>query len=250
MKWIKGLLASVVTFILLLVALYVFTNEPLPVGIKGEKAERLADKMLEAINHDAWEKTGAIEWRSRHNHLWDKKRHYAQVGWGDYIVQIDINKRKGVVLKGTTSDDTEVLSAICLKAWKYWANDSFWLNPISKIRDAGTSRAVVMYEGEEALMVSYDQGGVTPGDSYLWFLSDSGLPYKWKMWVSILPIGGVSTSWEDWLELNSGAKIATTHKNMLTLKLTDIRAAESINKLKKIDVFISLENPTSMVVDF
>lgn len=244
--------AILLTIVLSLGVVYVIFNEPLPKGIEGVEAERLADKMLDAINHIDWEKTGAIEWDfgGRQKHIWDKKMHLVQVSWSEYVVQIDIGRRKGVVLNALASDDPKELSKICLKAWKFWANDSFWLNPISKIRDYGTSRSIVSYEGQSALLITYNNGGVTPGDSYLWLVNDDGLPYEWKMWVGIIPIGGISTSWEEWKTLGTGAKISSVHKNGLTLQLSDIKAANSIRVLKGSDIFHRLNSNESLIVNF
>ncbi len=232
--------------------IYVLMNEPLPVGTAGKAAEDLANRMLDAVNHDAWEQTGAIEWNfdNRQQHVWDRQRHYAQVSWDEYLVQIDINRRKGVVIRGSEAQNSQESSKICHKAWKMWVNDSFWLNPISKVKDPGTARSIVSYEGKDALLITYNNGGVTPGDSYLWLLDDEDLPYQWKMWVSIIPIGGISTTWEGWNILQTGARVSSIHKNLLTLKLLDIKADKSIQGLKGNDIFVPLTNNESLLVDF
>ena len=52
---------------------------------------------------------------------------------------------------------------------------------------------------EQQFLQHYDQrlflpmpvlGGVTPGDTYLWILDDSGRPVAWRVWVKILHIPG------------------------------------------------------------
>ncbi|MEQ9426110.1 MAG: hypothetical protein RJQ09_16925 [Cyclobacteriaceae bacterium] len=234
MKWIKRVAALVIGLALTIFALISFLSEALPEGVEGPEAEALADKMLASVNANAWNETGAISWNfdDRQQHIWDKKRHLAQVTWGDNIVQIDINNRTGVVIKGEDKDAT-----FCKKAWRYWANDSFWLNPVVKIHDTGTSRKLVSVDGEVGLLVTYSAGGVTPGDSYLWLVDDNGLPYKWKMWVSIIPIGGISTTWENWIETSTGALISTKHSNFLTLNILDVQAAVNIDSLTGNDIF-------------
>lgn len=249
MKILMKVVAAMVSIILILLAWIILVSEDLPEGKTGMEAERLADKMLTAIDHDAWERTGAIQWDfgGRHQHLWDRTRHLAEVRWDDYVVLIDINDRKGLVQQGYSGDDKEEIAALCLKAWKYWANDSFWLNPISKIRDGGTTRSIVDYEEEQGLLITYNQGGVTPGDSYLWLLDEYGLPYKWKMWVSIIPVGGISTSWDKWIKLPTGAMISTSHKNLVELKISDVKGASTLRELKGEDVFVPLEAADNLV---
>jgi hypothetical protein len=45
----------------------------------------------------------------------------------------------------------------------YFNNDSFWLIAPFKLRDAGTTRSIVMQDNQ-ALMITYASGS-TPGDS-------------------------------------------------------------------------------------
>ena len=80
----------------------------------------------------------------------------------------------------------------------------------------------------------YLDGGVTPGDEYLWFVDKDGLPTGFKMWVKIIPIGGVYASWQNWITLKGGARIATEHHlsiGGLVLKITDIRSGFSWEEL-------------------
>ncbi len=79
-------------------------------------------------------------------------------------------------------------------------------------------------------MVSYTSGGVTPGDSYLWILDENGLPESWKMWVKIIPVGGMEFTWEKWTELSTGAKVATYHHHkLLDLDISNLKAATSLS---------------------
>ena len=82
-------------------------------------------------------------------------------------------------------------------------------------------------------MVSYASGGLTPGDAYVWIVGPDGRPRSWKMWVSIIPIGGVEVSWDGWRELATGAWISTAHHGPLglTLELGDVRGAETLEAL-------------------
>jgi hypothetical protein len=69
---------------------------------------------------------------------------------------------------------------------------------------------VELDSGNDGLLVTFSQGGVTPGDSYMFELDKTGLPISWRMWVSVLPIKGLKLDIEEWV-LADGALIATRH---------------------------------------
>ena len=80
--------------------------------------------------------------------------------------------------------------------------------------------------------MTYASGGVTPGDSYLWFLDNSGIPLKYKLWVKILPVGGVEATWEEWTKTKTGVSIATEHKlGSITIVINDLKAGYSLNDI-------------------
>ena len=56
--------------------LYLKYNKELPKGTKGEQAEQLAIKMLNALDYDAYKSTNYIEWtfKNRHHYKWKKNR--------------------------------------------------------------------------------------------------------------------------------------------------------------------------------
>ena len=79
--------------------------------------------------------------------------------------------------------------------------------------------------GPDALLVTYISGGNTPGDSYLWQLDEQGIPISFKMWVQIIPVHGISASWEQWITTESGAKLAGFHKLLfLDIIISSIQA--------------------------
>lgn len=165
-----------------------------------------------------------------------------------YEVLIDINNRAGYVLTGDSETD---LKEVCAKAWRYWCNDSFWLNPVSKIFDAGTERRLVDWHGDDALLVTYTSGGATPGDSYLWLLDENNRPKSWKMWVSIIPIGGLKFSWDEWAILETGAQISTHHYNPLrTIRIHEPVAAFHLSQLANEDIFEPLLTSASQLVHY
>ncbi len=226
---------------IIFVAAYVtiwWLSKPLPVGQSGPAADSLARVMLEAVNDSAWQEVGAISWNfaGKHRHLWDKKRHLARVQWKDFTVLLDLSKRDGVVLKSgkmVPRSSGEHQTRI-QQAWEYWCNDSFWLNPISKVFDEGVQRSLVELDnGASGLLVTYVSGGVTPGDSYLWHIGEDGLPVAWQMWVKIIPIRGLTATWENWLTLPEGAKIATLHRIFsFKLQLSEIKSGKRISEIE------------------
>lgn len=240
-KWLKWGLILLGIFVSLLVIGFLVVNEPRPIGVEGTAAEELAMKMQEAINQEAWNNTGAIVWNfdERRDLVWDKDRHFVKVSWDNYEVYLNIDEMQGTVYRDGVKLKEEEQQIKLLKAWEIWVNDSFWLNPVSKIYDPGTSRSLVnLSDGGDGLLVEYGKGGATPGDAYLWEVDDQGMPIKWQMWVSIIPIGGLDATWEGWIETKTGVKISTLHKiGKRTLRLHNVRTAENLVELMGEDIF-------------
>lgn len=249
MKWLKRILIFIIALILVGIIAFLFVNESLPKGKQGQAADDFTRKMQAATNLKAWNETGAVAFTfgglgASRSTLWDKKRHYAQVRWGKmYNVLVDINQKKGVARKNGKIVTGEEGQKLVIKAWKIWVNDSFWLNPVAKAFDPGTSRSLVtLDDGTQGMMVSYSSGGDTPGDSYLWLVDKNFLPTDWKLWVSIIPIGGVKFSWENWKTLATGAKVATFHSGLIDVELRNVEGSKDLLTLTKgIDIFAELK---------
>lgn len=228
-KIVLGLAAIIGALVLALVVAGVIAHESRPTGEPGPAADALAREIQASVALDAWEKTGAVQWDfgGRQQHLWDKQRMLARVTWGSHRVWIDLGSRKGVAHTDGQPVEGEAAQALLDQAYAHWANDSFWLNPFGKLFDDGTTRSIVKTDDGDALLVSYGSGGVTPGDAYLWIRGADGKPKAWKMWVSIIPIGGLSATWEDWITTESGAAISTRHSlgGFLPLQLTGVKTA-------------------------
>ncbi len=239
--WLKRALKLLTALLLILtlgvVGLACALHRPRPQASPSPEADALAMRMLATVNHDAWLRTGAVRWRfpGGHQHLWDRTRGLARVRWDDHEVLIHLGTQRGLAStdgQRVTAEDADKLVA---KAWALWCNDAFWLNPLAKSFDPGTSRAIVtLDDGAQALLVSYDSGGVTPGDAYLWEFDPQGRPKAWSMWVSILPIGGVVFTWEGWRQLPTGAWLATQHRGVfgLPLNLEQVEAAATLAELE------------------
>jgi hypothetical protein len=209
-------------------------SHSLPSAESGPAAEALADRMERAVDVDAWARTGAVRWtfRGHNRHLWDRQRHLARVQTGDQTVLIDLNSRRGRAWKGEQELSGAALDRALDGAWAAWCNDSFWLNPLAKLRDDGTARSSTRVDGQDALLVHYASGGTTPGDRYLWLLGPDDQPTAWRMWVSIIPVPGLEASWEGWQQLSTGAWVATRHAiGPVELALTEVAGAATLAEL-------------------
>jgi hypothetical protein len=205
-------------FVLLTVGfIYFFKNEPLPQATPSEEADALATKMLVALGHEAYTNTRYLEWSYRngnHHYLWDKTMGIVDVSWDETVVHLNLNHtdKSKVIKDGNTMDGNEKIELV-KKALSYFNNDSFWLVGPFKAFDEGTTRAIVTTEeGKTRLLVTYTQGGDTPGDSYLWLLDASGIPESFKMWVQILPLKGQEASWEGWHRTETGILLPQFHR--------------------------------------
>tara|TARA_B110000503_G_scaffold107597_1_gene160806 strand:- start:5 stop:730 length:726 start_codon:yes stop_codon:yes gene_type:complete len=219
-----------ILLLLLIVALgiyYFANNESLPEGKKGKEADALANKMFNAINNDAFENTEILEWnfRGQHFYKWYKQENIVEVSWDKNNVILHTNQveKSEVFVNNLKVENNEILK----NARDFFNNDSFWLIAPYKIFDAGTERSIVNYNSKDALLITYTSGGSTPGDSYLWILDENNTPTSFKMWTSIIPLGGVSASWSDFKNTESGIKLPTKHTLSLfgmELNLGDVKA--------------------------
>lgn len=198
-------------FLLFISVFYFINNEKLPQGKQGKEADALAIKMLDALHHDAFENTEVLEWsfRGKHFYKWYKKEHIVAVSWDKYNVILHTKQleKSEVFINDQKIENKEILT----QARDFFNNDSFWLVAPYKIFDRGTERRIVNYENKDALLITYKSGGTTPGDSYLWILNENFLPTSYKMWTSIIPIGGISATWSDWKKTESGIQLPTKH---------------------------------------
>ncbi|HJL42151.1 MAG TPA: hypothetical protein RMG48_12690 [Myxococcales bacterium LLY-WYZ-16_1] len=215
-----------------------WASEPRPRGIRDREAvEAMARRLEAAVNLPAWrDGTGAVRWTfaGRRTHLWDRERGLVQVQWGDRRGLLRIGTSRGVAFRGDERVRGPDAEAILEQTYAAWVNDAFWLNPLAKLRDPGVElRRVDLDSGETGLLVRYTQGGLTPGDAYLWLFGEEDLPRAWKMWVSNVPVGGMEVTWEGWKTLSTGAVVSTRHESppVLTLELKDVEAAPNLPTL-------------------
>jgi len=242
-KILKVLGIFLAVLVMVLTFFYLKNNESLPKGNEGKEADALATKMLSAINYEAYKETELIEWsfRGEHFYKWYKSENKVEVSWnGNTVLLHTKDTHKSKVIGSKKGTNTQKLIK---KATDYFNNDSFWLVAPFKVFDDGVQRRIVKYNDKDALLITYTSGGSTPGDTYLWILDEKGVPTSFKMWVGIIPIGGVEASWNNWTITDSGMNLPTKHTinlfgielNMGTVKASNPKADTlALNILKTI----------------
>lgn len=210
--------------------------KPVPKGQPGPEAQRLAQTFKDAAKMVQWPNTGAITWNfaGRRTHLWDRTRGYAQVKWEGRDVLLRLGDQTGVA---RTADLEPLANAEAEKAlqtaYEAHINDAFWLNPFASFDSEGVQFETAEIDGQsdKGLLVTYPTGGVTPGDKYLWIPGPDGLPTAFRMWVQILPVGGLEFSWEDYEPVETGVLISRRHAGPKSFEMTDVRAAPTLSAL-------------------
>jgi hypothetical protein len=205
MKKILKIIGTLIILLILSIGVYyVTTNEPLPEGVQGKEADELAEKMMSAINKRAFDSTEILAWsfRQKHHYTWKKQEGLVTVSWDDISITLNLNDHS----KSIGSSPELIQTAI-----NFFNNDSFWLIAPYKVFEDGIERSIFKVDGKDALLIKYTSGGTTPGDSYLWILDENYAPVSFKMWTQIIPIGGVSATWNNLITADSGIKLPTSH---------------------------------------
>ncbi len=236
MRAFKVLAALLILGLLAFVVGVYSLSERRPEGLPGPEADALARSMEAAVDKEAWDRTGAVRWSffDRHHYVWDRERGLVELVWGESRALFRTADQTGRVWKNGEEQSSDDAGEALRAAYAYWINDSFWLNPVVKLFDPGVERGLVeLDDGRHGLLISYSSGGVTPGDAYLWIPGADGLPEAWRMWVQIIPIGGIETTWEGWTELDTGAKVSTQHSGWgrtMTF-ISNVAGAENLEAL-------------------
>lgn len=234
MRVLKIIGIALVSLALVIGVSILIFSEKEPVGTNAAKADQLAEAMLKSVNNEAWESTRYITWSFMdiHHYLWDKQQNLVQVKWSDNEVILFTQDQSGMAFEDGKAVEGDKKQKLLDNAWSFFCNDSFWLNPVAKAFDPGTTRSLVtLKDGREGLKVKYESGGVTPGDAYVWILDENNRPLAWKMWTKIVPVGGVEVSWENWQQLPTGAYISTFHKGLIPLELKNITAGMTLESV-------------------
>ena len=210
----------------------------LPYGQTGPEAEALAHRFEHAVNAEAWARTGAVRFtfRGDTDHLWDKTRNLARIHFhhGDEVVLLDVAKKDGRAYRKGRELTGDERKKLVERGWERFCNDTFWLNPLVKLFDDGVTRSRAVDKHGESLIIHYASGGVTPGDTYQWFVGAGDLPRAWRLYVKVLKLKGLELTWEDWQPLSTGALIATRHKalGLTAVHLTGVAGASTLSALE------------------
>ena len=194
--------------ILIVIISGIIISKPLPEGVQDEKADQLAKEILSKVNFEAFKKTAIIEWTFAgiRSYTWHKSEDYVIINSSSYKVKLDLKDYSNSVIVSSNKSDHNQLLENCIA---HFNNDSFWLIAPYKLMDKGTQRRLIIEDGKQSLLVTYTSGGTTPGDSYLWEINKNNKPTAFKMWVSILPVGGVKAKWKDWTTTETGMLVST-----------------------------------------
>lgn len=225
-------LAALLALALLALTGYLILDKPLPAGTPGDKADSLAATIETALHKSAWDSTRWVTWDfpGDHHYLWDKQTHWVRVQWSDHSVVLYTKDLSRSQVRSSQTLSGEEEQSLIDEAWRSFCNDSYWLIAPYKLFDPGVQRSWV---SENELLVQYESGGVTPGDAYLWEVGSDDRPVAYRMWVSIIPIGGIRATWEDWTTTATGAIISRKHNiaGIYTLHIENLQTGFTVKDI-------------------
>lgn len=221
-KFLRLFLILLGLLVIVAVILFFWLDRPIPEYRKGPEARQLAHQMSAVLHEQAWDSTAWVTWTfpGGHHYIWHKPSGWVRVKWGNHSVMLQTHQRSASRVSDTSLTGEEA-QALIEKAWKHFCNDSYWLIAPYKWDDPGVQLGWV---DTHRLLVQYTAGGVTPGDTYVWTLDKNGRPISFRMWVSIIPIGGLQATWEQWDTTHTGAVIATQRSlaGIVDLQIKDL----------------------------
>lgn len=241
-KILLGALILLIGISLILFGLIYFASDhEIPTGESGAAAEALRDRIESAVKLDEFKRLGAVEFtfaRADRRHFYDIQRRLAEVRWDDIAVQYDKRTYRYRAEQGGQLLSGEAAAAAFESARSYHVNDAFWLNPFAHLRSPGIQLQKI---GEQALLITYASGGVTPGDSYLIVTDETGRPTHWKMWTQIIPIKGMEVSFEGWQTFLDRVPLSLVHHSFITdINLEDVEVYATYPEPGRPDRFAAL----------
>ena len=209
-RWI---IRSIILLFIGLVLTACWAHQPRPQLVTSTKADALAQRVMAAVGDSAWRRLNTVTFTFRGlRYEWSVRQKRVVMGKAEAAIRLDLASQTCHRI----SEGSPLGQKACQGKFRRWHNDSFWLHPFGKLFDPGVKRALcdVDHDGqvEPWLCIRFSQGGDTPGDTYAIKIGADGRPVAWKMWVDILPIGGLYTQWADWQSLPGGAWFAGTRE--------------------------------------
>ncbi|WP_050813301.1 hypothetical protein [Aquimarina agarivorans] len=88
---------------------YLKYNTPIPKGKQGIQAEQLANKILEALNYDAYKNTNYLSWKANGvTYVWNKKSKSVTISWENTKLIFDQdNPSKSNILRPKDTSEKE-----------------------------------------------------------------------------------------------------------------------------------------------
>lgn len=192
----------------------------------SKKADEIADRVIQATNANCWDQVTEVSWEfGKRKHQWNRSENIHSIQKGNKRIQINLNNtNEGIYFIDSLEITGNKKSKALKKAYKWWANDSFWLNPFPKFYDKGVKRfSYLDNDGKTHLVIAYDNNGKT-GDLFDWKLDDDHLPTSWSLFVKIIPLKNYKVTWENWKGYPCGLKIASLHRSLLfNIRLKNVK---------------------------
>lgn len=210
-------------------------SEEIPESTNDNLATSIAKQIEAATGKADFDNFRYLRWSTIRNHsfVWDKTQKQVIVHFSDYKVLLNLDHLDSsrVFEEEHLTDNKKV--AIIQKAYSHFCNDSFWLIAPYKLFDEGVQRTLVKRGSKNQLMITFASGGVTPGDSYLWYLDDNHLPTGVQMWTQKIPVDGIYITWENFKVVSGTSQIALDHKfGPINIKIENLEAGNSMHDLK------------------
>ncbi len=246
MKKLKILL-FVVSLALVATVLYLKSQkkQAIPDGTEGIEAEMIALQVKRTINNIAWDSTKYLSWSLNEAHfLWDKNNAFAEVQWKGNKVLLDLKEENAVAyLNNVIVTKPNSQKQLIQTAKQAFEKASFWLRAPTMIYSDSTIAAVVpIDQNHNGLLISQTTKTTSEAEQYLWKIDKNGRPVSLKTWHNDFLKTGEEISWEDWIQLNSGAWIALKHTSKSgDIVLKNLQDSHHILSFRKTDPFTPLE---------
>lgn len=220
---------------------------PAAAAPRDARADEVAARLVTALGGAetyAQVRYFSFAFNGRRTHWWDRQtgRHRLEGTNREgqaYVVVSNVNdagKGPGTALLAGTEVSGEEKTKLLESAYGAWINDFYWLLVPFKLQDPGVT---LTWDGEETvdgavcdkLKMTFDQVGLTPGDTY-WLLVDraSGLLVRWDYVLEGQQPPATSWHWQKWERygpgvLLSGERLMVGSDRKLTLEKIQLPAA-------------------------